>query len=78
MPVAGEGENQDERPDNQDAGGFKFINGALGRAPRGRLMRLWADGGHKIIVAPRSCGAGAPPAAFDSEFKHARATTFDS
>jgi hypothetical protein len=45
MPVAREGEKQNERSDNQNAAGFKFVDAEFIRALTRRLLiRLWADG----------------------------------
>jgi len=59
MPVAGENQNQYHRSDDQNAGGLKLVDVGLGRRPVGRLIRRWAGNGHRVIVAPGLCGAGA-------------------
>jgi hypothetical protein len=61
MPVADKGKKQNERPDDQNAAGFKPVNVNFGRTFSRRLirLRLWADGGHVSIVAPRGIDIGA-------------------
>ena len=53
-PVANQGENQKQYGDNQNAGGFKTVDGQLGVwfGIVVRRLPLWLRGGHDDIVAP--------------------------
>ncbi len=52
MPVARKGKKQDERSDDQDAAGFKFVNVGLEDVFGDGCIRRWTDGRHQSIVAP--------------------------
>ncbi len=55
MPVADQGENQNQDGDHQQAGGFQGVDVGLGVPLRGRRLQLplWLGCGHSAIVAPK-------------------------
>ena len=70
MPIAGQGENENQDGDDQQPGGFQRVHVRLGVPFRRRRfqLRLWLGSGHGPIVPPNPGTRGSEPALYGGRF----------